>query len=439
MKFNFKTYLSNPFALLKLYREYGKDMYEARESIDKKSFMKLKSLCCYCKTHVPYYRKLFSEIDFCPEKMKTFEDFKKIPVMDKDVVREHFQELQSDEIKNMNTVLCSTSGSTGTPLKIYLDANVNRAIFCKLWRLWEQEPTWHIGKTLLTIDGDNVELANKKWFFNPKNRFLYFTPFHMKQSNIQMYYDIVKKYNPKIMKGYPSAIYAFGKYLEAAGLKLEFKSIYIHSESLLEFQKTFFENFFNARVVIQYGNNEKAGLIYGCKKGRLHSQDDYAFHEILDGNGEDILDGKEGRLVCTNLYNYAMPLLRYDTRDLASFDEKICDCGSHFRVIKHITGRASDVIYTQDGRIVSLIDSAFWKCDNIEMAHIYQPEKGRMIVYLVPCQNYSQEDEEVLMEGLVERCGTTMDIEIKHISSAEIPRTPAGKIRFIISDVEPTN
>jgi len=436
MRFNFKNYLSNPFVLLKLYREFGKDMYEDQGVIEKKSFTKLKKLCIYCNEHVPYYRQLFSEIGFRPEEMKRIEDFKRIPIMNKDVVREHFQELQSDEIKKMNTVLCSTSGSTGTPLKIYLDSNVNRAIFCKLWRLWEQEPAWHIGKTLLTIDGDNVELANKKWYFNPKNRFLYFIPFHMKRSNIQMYYDVVKKYNPKIMKGYPSAIYAFGKYLESADLKLEFKTIFIHSENLLEFQRDFFEKFFRSKVVVQYGNNEKAGLIYGCQNGRLHSQDDYAFHEILDKEGNDSPIGEEGRLVCTNLYNYAMPLLRYDTRDLANFDDIQCNCGSHFRVVKNITGRASDVIHTKDGRIVSLIDSAFWKCDNIEMAHIYQPEKGKMVVYLVPAKNYSKDDEDTLMEGLVERCGSTMEIEIKYVKSSEIPRTPAGKVRFIISEVK---
>lgn len=435
MKFKFKYYVSNPISLIKTYIKFGKNPYEDKANIEKDTFMKLKDLCIYCKQHVPYYKKLFMDIKFEPETMNSIEDFKRIPIMDKDVVRENFEELQSEELSHMNTVLCSTSGSTGTPLKIYLDSNVNRAIFCKLWRLWSQDTKWHIGKCLLSIEGDNIELVKKPWYFNHKNRFLYFTPFYLKRENIKMYYNLVQKHNPQIVKGYPSAIYAFGKHLEAEGLKLQFSSIYTHSEGLLEFQKKFFEQFFGANVVIQYGNNEKAGLIHGCNSGHLHSQDDYAYHEILDQTGLDMNSGQEGRLVCTNLYNYCMPLLRYDTRDLASFDSIKCDCGSNFQVIKAITGRVSDVIHTKDGRIISLIDSAFWKCDNIEMAHIYQPQKGEITVYIVPTENYSEQNEAILMEGLNERCGEDMDIKIKHVTTSKIPRTPAGKVRFIISDI----
>lgn len=435
MKFKFKNYLSNPMQLLKMYRDFGKNASKPVSVIEQETFEHLKKLCIYCNEHVPYYRECFAKINFNPEKMQDISDFKKIPVLDKDIVRNHFEKLQSDEIKNMNTVVCSTSGSTGTPLKIYLDSNVNRAIFCKLWRLWNQDKKWHIGKVLLTLDGDNTELVNKKWYFNPKNRFLYFTPFHIKKENIQMYYDTVKRYKPVTMKGYPSAIYMFGKQLEAANLNLKFDTIFIHSENLLEFQKKFFENFFGARVVIQYGNNEKAGLIHSCKCNQLHSQDDYAFHEILDSDGRDAKTGTDGRLVCTNLFNYSMPLLRYDTRDIASFSEDSCTCGSNFKVIKKITGRASDVIYTSDGRVISLIDSAFWNTDHIEMANIYQKDKGSILVRIVPSSSYTDSDEKILMQGLRERCGASMKIEIKHVTEKEIPRTPAGKVRFILSDV----
>ena len=438
MKFNFKTYLSNPITLLKTYWDFRDNPYKSTTLIEADTLFKLKELCLYCNEHVPYYKELFASINFKPADMKTLNDFSQIPIMDKAVVREHFFDLQSDEISSMNTVLCSTSGSTGTPLKIYLDAHVNRAIFCKLWRLWNQAPDWHIGKTLLTIDGDNTELAQKPWFFNPKNRFLYFTPFFIKKDNIKMYYDLVKKYKPKILKGYPSAIYTFGKYLEAEGLNLSFSTIFTHSENLLDFQRRFFKSFFGADVVIQYGNNEKAGLIYGCCKGNLHSQDDYAYHEIVDKNGISTPYGIEGRLVCTNLYNYCMPLLRYDTRDLASFSKIKCDCGSNFKVIESLAGRDSDVILTKDNRVVSVIDSAFWNCDNIEMANIHQPKRGEIIVSLVPSPKYTQHDENNLLLGLKERCGEDMHIEIRHVEETEIPRTPVGKVRFITTDLKET-
>lgn len=435
MLFAYKFYLTRPFELLRMYREFGKNPKKPAEVIEKESFEKLKKLCIYCGQHVPYYKKLFEEIGFLPEEMKDYKDFKRIPILDKDIVREHATELQSDEIGKMNVMPNSTSGSTGTPLHFYLDTNVNMSIFCKLWRMWNQSRTWHIGKVMLSIGGENPELADKQWWFNPKIRFLYFITNHLKKDNIFMYYKLVKKYKPAAMCGFPSSIYLFGKYLEEENLKVKFDTIFVHSENVLDYQKEFFEKFYDAKVVNQYGNNEKAGLIHSCKYGKLHSQDDYAYHEILDENGEDVLGEEEGRLVCTNLYNYAMPFLRYDTRDIASFSEKECACGSGFKVVKSITGRASDVLYTADGRRISVIDTAFWDADHIELANIYQSEKGKMIVRIVKSKGYTSEDEKLLLQGLEKQCAGDMEIEIRYVTSDEIPRTPAGKVRFILSDI----
>lgn len=436
MLFAYKFYLTRPFELLRMYREFGKNPKKSAECLENDSFEKLKKLCIYCGKHVPYYKRLFSEIGFAPEKMRSYEDFKRIPVLDKDIVREHAEELQSDEISKMTVMPNSTSGSTGTPLHFYLDTNVNMAIFCKLWRMWNQSRTWHIGKVMLSVGGENPELADKEWWFNPKIRFLYFITNHLKKDNISMYYNLIRKYKPAAMCGLPSAIYLLGKYLEEGNLKVKFDTIFVHSENLLDYQKQFLEKFYGARVVNQYGNNEKAGLIHSCGHNQLHSQDDYAYHEILDRDGKDMPDGKSGRLVCTNLYNYAMPFLRYDTRDIASFSEKECSCGSGFKVVKSITGRASDVLYTADGRMITMLDLAFWDTEHIEMANIYQAEKGKIKVRIVRDKNYSEEDEILLLRGLERECGGNMDIEICYVTSEEIPRTPAGKVRFILSDIE---
>ena len=131
-----------------------------------------------------------------------------------------------------------------------------------------------------------------------------------------------------------------------------------------------------------------------------------------------------------------MPLLRYDTRDIVQFSEEKCSCGSNFKVVKQIIGRASDVVYTDDGRIISLIDSAFWRSENIELANIYQPERGEIIVNIVKGNHYKEKDEEILMQGLRERCGNTMKISIKYVCSEDIPRTPVGKVKFITSDIK---
>lgn len=435
MEFKFKTYVSNPFATLKMYNLFSKTEHWSREIINDYAFKKLKDLCIYCEKHVPYYQKLFKEIDFYPEKMETFSDYKKIPIMNKDTVREKSADLQSDEIKKMNTILQATSGSTGTPLKIYLDYNVNRAVLCKQCHFYDQSEKWHIGKTILAM-GDTEDYLNEGWHYNPRNRFLYLTPLFVNKNNIKACYELIKKYNPTIVQGYPSAIYLLGKNLEEAGLSVKFDTVFTNSENLLEVQKNFFERFFGARVAVLWGNNEKAGLIYSCKSNNLHSQDDYAFHEIVDQSGNDVLPGQEGRLVCTNLYNYSMPLLRYDTRDLAVFSNDTCSCGSSFKTIQRITGRASEVIYTADGTGIPVIDTAFWETEHIDLASLYQSEKGKVIVNIVPSSQFSDQDEESLIAGIKEKCGEEMQVKIMKVKESDIPRSRTGKVKFVVSDIK---
>ncbi|MCM1054518.1 MAG: hypothetical protein NC394_03250 [Bacteroides sp.] len=436
MLFQYNKYLTQPFTLLKMKKHFSAMPYKSRSEIEEDSFRKLKDLCIYSGQHVPYYKNLFKSIGFVPENMNSYEDFKKIPILDKDIVRKHTEELCSDEIKKMNVMPANTSGSTGTPLSFYLDINANMAIFCKLWLMWNQSKKWRIGKTMLSIGAENPELAEKDWWFNPKNRFLYFTSNRMTQDNVEMYYNLAKKYKAAAVCGFPSTIYLFGKLLKEKKFRLEFDTIFVHSENLLDYQEKFIKEFFGARIVNQYGNNEKAGLIHYCKNNVLHSQDDYAYHEVIDERGNDSLPGEIGRLVCTNLFNYCMPLIRYDTRDKVVFSDESCTCGSNFKVVKQIIGRASDVIYTSDNRKLSVIDTAFWDSDNIEMASIYQSVKGEVIVSIVKGKDYCEENEKALIDGFKKQSAGNLKVEIKYVQEKDIPRTPAGKVKFIVSDVK---
>ena len=80
-----------------------------------------------------------------------------------------------------------------------------------------------------------------------------------------------------------------------------------------------------------------------CHSG-LHVYEDHFYPEIIDPDtGEALPDGEYGELVLTTLSKYAMPMIRYRTRDLTRIIPGRCACGRTIRRIDRISSRSDDM------------------------------------------------------------------------------------------------
>ncbi|MGE0240313.1 MAG: phenylacetate--CoA ligase family protein [Parvibaculaceae bacterium] len=75
-----------------------------------------------------------------------------------------------------------------------------------------------------------------------------------------------------------------------------------------------------------------------------HLQSELARIELLDAHNRPVGPGQWGRVVATPLYNFAMPLIRYDTGDRAKLKEA-CSCGRQHPLIDPLYGRPSNLLY----------------------------------------------------------------------------------------------
>ena len=89
-----------------------------------------------------------------------------------------------------------------------------------------------------------------------------------------------------------------------------------------------------------------------------------------------------GRIHGTSLHNMSMPLLRYDTGDLADFDEQAlgCPCGRQFPQIRCVIGRRNDLIVTPDGRAIGTLFLAFNGVPGILVGQFVQQTAHRLLV-----------------------------------------------------------
>jgi phenylacetate-CoA ligase len=129
-----------------------------------------------------------------------------------------------------------------------------------------------------------------------------------------------------------------------------------------------------------------------------------------------------------------MPLIRYDTRDLVAITNQQCPCGRGLSIVDKIDGRVEDIVVTKDGRLIGRLDAAVKYSYGIKLCQIIQEEVGHIIVKIVKDVNYRDDDLKRLDEELRNRLGENINIDYDFVD--DIPRTKAGKLRFVISNID---
>jgi phenylacetate-CoA ligase len=431
--FRHRDYLSRPLRVLRMKRWMNETPYLSRSTMEGEILTRLKMIAVHAARTVPFYRTFFREIGFDPDKLDSLDSWQQLPVLDKNTVRESVDDLCSTEADHHGAVWCETSGSTGTAVRFLLDRNVNAATFAMFWRTWSMAPEWNILKRQAAISA----YTDGIWHYSRTTRALVLSCFHLSPTNISKYHELLLHYAPKFLRGFPSSLYLTARLLREQNLKLEFPMIFSGAETLLPFHREVIEDQFRCKLINHYKHWERCASICECIHGRLHAHDDFGYHEILRADGSPAAPGEVGRLVCTGLHNMAMPLLRYDTRDLAVWSsETSCPCGSRFPIVERIIGRIDDVILTPEGNFVARLDGALKYSEHIKQAQIHQTSRESVIVRIVKDSRYSVEADELpMIEELRKRLGNTIAVELDYVKN--IPLTRAGKFRAVVSDIEP--
>jgi phenylacetate-CoA ligase len=130
----------------------------------------------------------------------------------------------------------------------------------------------------------------------------------------------------------------------------------------------------------------------------MHVWEDAFLLEVLDPQTlAPVPPGVPGELVFTNLNRQGMPLLRYRSRDLASYDDSPCPCGRGFRRLSRIMGRTDDMIIIKGVNIFPLqIDQVLMAMPEVGTHYLVeltrQDYHDQMLVKVEVQQNFFQED-----------------------------------------------
>ncbi|MBU0758301.1 MAG: hypothetical protein KKF44_09605 [Nanoarchaeota archaeon] len=162
---------------------------------------------------------------------------------------------------------------------------------------------------------------------------------------IETIYDRLEKLDPNVISAPPSMLKLIAEGYSNKKLDIKPKILYSYAEVLYPDAKEYIESKFRCKVYQIYQGSE-GSYAMTCNKGNLHINEDIVFFELFNQDGKPTPDGKPCyRLLVTDLHKTSQPIIRYDLNDILTLSTKKCSCGSNFRVIEHIHGRANDLFW----------------------------------------------------------------------------------------------
>ncbi|MCP4590283.1 MAG: phenylacetate--CoA ligase family protein [bacterium] len=384
---------------------------------------------------VPYYREVFEQRGLRPDDIRTADDLPKLPILEKQTVRDRFDDLQSRGWPTRRQVHLATGGTTGTCLHLIEDMDTAPWRWAVQWRHRRRFGV-EFGRPFVVFASKGVvPLSNMNppiWRRNLVMHQTYVSVHHMTKQNMPALVEYLQKRRLEYYAGFPSALYLLATHLldDRASLGQPPKMVYTGSETLLPHQRSAIQQALGADVGDHYTPSEACAFISECEQHSYHVDTEYGVVELLplDGGPVDLR-----RIVGTGFCNPAMPLIRYNTGDLATVSGGDCSCGRATPIVEKIDGRTDSYIVTPDGRQLGRLSTIFKRTPAIAEAQLVQDTLEHVTVKVVRSDTYTQEDDDRFREDLRRYLGDVILIDVEYLD--QIPREDNGKFRQIVSKV----
>lgn len=383
---------------------------------------------------VPFYQEFYKGIDL--DSIKTKEDLTKLPILEKSQLKKNPAKFISTDYKIKDLYYNLTSGTTGTPLKLYFTKDGMKFQWATFWR-HRKRFGFNLGDKFIMF-GARLPILNKSnkefWRVNKAINQHYVSSYEIKESNFMYLIEYMNKEKFDFIVGYPSAVYNLVSLMKKNNIKLDYTPKYYFSASdvLLPIYEKTISEYLGCKVTDFYGSAEFCGNFSRCENGKYHLDFESGIVEFLDIPGNENSDYKQ--MVFTGISNFAMPLIRYNIGDYAKVSKEKCSCGRSSIIVDRIEGRTEDYIFTPDGRAVIGMNQAFEWTDKILEAQIIQDEIEKITVKIVKEPQYTSKDESILLSEIRSRVGDEIKITLSYVDN--IPAFKNGKKRLVVSSLK---
>lgn len=421
-------------------KELERTQWLSEEELKQMQWNKLKALLAHAYENVPFYKDRFANVGLHPDNIKTPDDFDKIPYLTKDDIRNNHDNLLAVNYKGKKIGKQVTGGSTGTPLHFMLDDSNYRWRTAAVKRVYGWTGYADGKKTVFIWGAPVVKQPILKKLKHDLDEVLkrhkIFNTFHLKESMMASYIDEINAYKPEHIVAYTTPLYNFARFIKENKKRIASPiSIIAAAEKVYPSQRKIIEEVFDAPLFETYGCREVTSIAGECwhHKG-MHINMETIYLEIIKED-RPADKGETGEIIITDLTNYAMPFIRYKNEDLGSFSETNCACGRGLEMLKEVEGRVLDTIKTIDGRLIPGEFFIYWfmSFEDIRQFQVVQDDLRHLHIKIIQEKSFSNNRLDELKRVICEIMGTEISITFEIVD--EIPLTPSGKFRVVVSKV----
>jgi phenylacetate-CoA ligase len=329
-----------------------------QEKLQALQLKKFKRIVAWAYEHSPFYKKLYKKAGIEPGDIKTFDDIRKVPKIEKDMMREVQQhkpfpygDMLAVPLEQVTTFR-QTSGTTGTP--------VYQADTWQDWDWWSEcwcyilySQGYRDTDRIFLPFGYNIFVAFWAGHYGAEKLGAEVIPGGVFDTQAR----ILKMQEIKCTAFFATPTYVLGM-ADTAKNKLgidpardlTIKRITCAGEpgASIPTTKRRMEEAWGAKVYDHIGATEIGAWSYECAEqpGGLHVNEAFFLVEIEDvETGEVITEpGRNGKMIITALDRMAKPCIRFDSKDVIRWADYQCTCGRTFRIIDGgVVGRADDI------------------------------------------------------------------------------------------------
>ncbi len=405
------------------------------EQLRRHQFRQLAPLLQHAFQHVPYYRAQREAWGIDAKWKLTPESFAdRVPILTRAETQEGGAAFHSEAVPEAHGKIGDTftSGSTGRPLK-----TLKSSLAEVMWQAFTlRENLWHrdVRKKLAIIkivDGaygdypSGAEYNNWGGYASQTFETGSSCMLHVSTKTHEQV-EWLERMAPDYILTLPANAQALAHYCLEKGITFpNLKQIATFSDLLRPEARAACVEAWNVPVIDIYSSAEIGYIAMQCPESEnYHIQAESAYVEILNESGQACGPGEIGRVIATPLHNFAMPLLRYHSGDLAEVGE--CDCGRGLPTIRRIMGRTRSTVILPNGEqhYPSLQDLLI----NFAMVRQFQirrRERDALDIKLVVTRPLTEGEEAAFRAEMHERFKHPFRVNISYHD--ELARSASGK------------
>ncbi len=425
--------------LLSLAYQLERSQWWSTERLTALQLLQLEKLLAHAKNTVPFYADRLKHMEVRPGEMR-MDDLRQIPLLRRSDVQNSADALKSGAVpvSHLPFHKISTSGSTGRPLNTLgtiVTGMFTRALTLR-WYSW-------LNRDLnCTMADVGLPLASgrpgrRRWVPGFSTG-----PWLTLGANEPLERQLrwLSAENPHYIRTFPSNLKALLESCERTGVRFpNLRDVTTWGEVLDPGLRDYCSQVWGVPVFNSYGANEFGYIALQCPDtSDLHIQSETLIVEVLDDQGEPADVGSIGRMVVTDLHNFAMPLIRYELGDYAVMGSD-CPCGRGLPIIERVLGRSRNMFVLPSGdRFWPIFSQVLGELQEViprlVQAQLVQQSRHEITARMVVSHPLDPSEEAKITSALAEAMRGAFKIRPEYVD--EIPRAAGGKFLETICEIE---